>query len=165
MATGTILLPLLGASKWGSNAAPALAFTNGRPYFAFDSAAQESVVFSFRLPSNYSSGPSLLVQWGGSASTTTTDTVRWGCDVGKITPETGGAADSVSYGTANLVDDDILGTTAKRLQLATLTLTNFSSAAAGDYLALKVYRDAAHVNDDLPEDAWLWSLSLEYTTT
>ena len=75
------------------------------------------------------------------------------------------AIDADSFDTINTVSDDILGTTAKRPQTVSLTLTNADSVAAGDYVALRFGRDADNASDDLPEDAWLWAVSLEYTTT
>ena len=89
----------------------------------------------------------------------------WGCEVMASTGDTDGALDSDSYDTINTTTDDILGTTAKRHQSASITLTNFDSGAAGDYVALKFRRDANDAADDLTEDAWLWAVSLEYTTT
>lgn len=164
MATGTILLPILAAVPDATNP-PALVFSTSRPYLAFDATTDEIVYWTFRLPENYASGAALKIQWSGASSTTTSHTVVWGCQVMAMTADTDGAMDSDSYDTANTVSDDILGTTAKRIQGASLTLTNFDSGAAGDYLALKFYRDADNGSDDLAEDAWLWAVSLEYTTT
>ena len=167
MATGTIILPILAAIPDPTNP-PAVAFASGtnRPYLAFDgSSVIEACVWTFRMPADYSSGPTLKIQWSGSSSTTTSHTAVWGCEVMAMTADTDGAMDSDSYDTINTVSDDILGTTAKRIQEASLTLTNADSLAAGDYVALKFRRDADNGSDDLNEDAWLWGLSLEYTTS
>jgi len=163
MATGTILLPLLAAVPDATNP-PALSFVNGRPRLAFDNTTAELIVWTFRMPADYASAPTLAVQWSGSASTTATDTVRWEGEVMKLTPNVDGAADADSYAAANGVSDDILGTTAKRIQEATMTLTNDDGVAAGDMVALRLSRNPAHADDDLGEDAWLWAVSLEYTT-
>lgn len=164
MATGTVILPLLNAVLDPTNP-PAIGFANSAPYLDFDSGTDELIYFAFRLPSDYASGAALKIQWGGVSSTTITHTARWACEVMALTPDTDGDPDTDSYDTANEVDDDILGTTAGRLQEASLTLTNIDSAAAGDYVKLKFYRNANHANDDLAEDARLWALSLEYTTS
>ena len=83
-----------------------------------------------------------------------------------VTGETDAVAmDTDSFDSPNEADDDILGTTAKRPQEVSITLTNFDNGAAGDYLTVRVSRNADHANDDLPEDAWLWAVSLTYTTT
>lgn len=164
MATGTIPLPLLEAVLDSTNP-PAVAFANSAPYLDFDSTTDELIYFTFRLPSDYASGATLKIQWGGVASTTTSHTVRWACEVMALTPDTDGDPDTDSYDTANAVTDDILGTTAGRLQEASLTLTNFDSGAAGDYIKLKFYRDPDGTGDDLAEDARLWALAFEYTTS
>ncbi len=83
-----------------------------------------------------------------------------------VTPESDSVAtESDSYDTANTVDDDILGTTAKRPQEASTSLTNVDSIAANDLVSIRLSRNASHANDDLNEDAWLWAACLEYTTT
>lgn len=167
MATGTILLPIVAAVPDPSNP-PGLNFTGttARPYLAFDgSAAIESCVWTFRMPENYASGLTAKIQWSGSSSTTVSHTVQWTVYVMALTPDTDGAADSDSYDTENVVTDDILGTTAKRIQECSLTLSNADSVAAGDYVAIRLLRDYSDAADDLAEDAWLWGLSLEYTTT
>jgi hypothetical protein len=167
MATGTVILPLLAAVADATNP-PGLSFSTGRPYWAFADAADEVLYFTLRVPADYASAPVLKFQWSGSASTTATETVTWACQVMNMTPDVDGAMDSDAYDTANTVDDDILGTTAKRLQEASMALTNDGSngvLAAEDYIALKVFRDGDGGNDDLTEDAWLWALSLEYTTS
>lgn len=164
MAIATILLPLLAASPDASNA-PAVGFVSGRPYLSFDASTDEIVTWAFRLPQNYASGAALKIQWGGVASVTATHTVFWGCEVMALTPDTDGDPDTDSYDTINTVSDDILGTTAGRLQECSLTLTNADSMAAGDYVSLRFRRDADNASDDLTEDARLWAVALEYTTT
>lgn len=167
MATGTIILPLLSAIADPTNP-PGLAFASGtgRPYLAFDgTAAIEACIWTFRMPENYASGLTAKIQWSGSASTTATDTVQWTVYVMALTPDVDGAADSDSYDVENVVSDDILGTTAKRIQECSLALTNADSVAAGDYVAIRILRDYSDAADDLAEDAWLWGFSLEYTTS
>ena len=166
MATGTVLLPLLAALGDPTNP-PALAFQSGsnRPYLDFDATTDELIVWSFRLPENYASAAALKIQWGGVASSTVTHTVRWAVEVMALTADTDGDPDTDSYDTSNEADDDILGTTAGRIQELSITLTNFDSGAAGDYVAIRLSRNANHANDDLAEDARLWAVSLEYTTS
>jgi len=167
MATGTIILPILAAIP-DPTLPPALKFASGtaRPYLAFDgSASIEKCMWTFRMPSDYASALTAKIQWSGSSSTTVTHTVQWSIFVMALTADTDGAADSDSYDSENVVSDDILGTTAKRIQEASLTLTNADSVAAGDYVAIQLARDYSDAADDLVEDAWLWALSLEYTTS
>jgi len=163
--TGTLLLNLGGAIADPTNP-PAFNTQSGtnRPYWAFDGTATiESVVWVFRMPADYSSGLTAKIQWSGSASTTVTHTVQWTVYIMALTPDVDGAADSDSYDTENVVSDDILGTTAKRIQEASVALSNADSVAAGDYVAVRLLRDYSDAADDLAEDAWLWGFSLEYT--
>jgi hypothetical protein len=167
MATGTIILPILAAIPDPTNP-PGLAFASGtnRPYLTFDGTATiESCVWTFRMPADYASALVAKIGWSGSASTTISETVQWTVYVMALTPDTDGAADSDSYDTENVVSDDILGTTAKRIQEASLTLSNADSVAAGDYVSIRLLRDYSDAADDLTEDAWLWHMSLEYTTS
>ncbi len=166
MATGTILLPLLGGVGDATNPPAAKFTTANRPYLAFDASTDELISWSFRMPENYASALAAKIIWSGSASTTTSHTARWAVEVMATTPETDSVAnDTDSYDSPNEADDDILGTTAKRPQALSITLTNADGVAAGDYVAIRVSRNADHANDDLTEDAWLWAVSLEYTTT
>lgn len=167
MATGTIILPITAAVPDPTNP-PAMAFASGtnRPYLAFDgSATIESCIWTFRMPADYASGLTAKIQWSGSSSTTTSDTVQWTVYVMALTPDVDGAADSDSYDTENVVSDDILGTTAKRIQEASVSLSSADSIAAGDYVAIRILRDYSDATDDLAEDVWLWAFSLEYTTS
>ena len=167
MATGAISLPIMARIPDPTNP-PELKFASGtsRPYLAFDgSAVIESCSWQFRMPTNYASAPVAKIQWSGSASTTVTHTVQWTVYVMALTPDVDGAADSDSYDTENVVSDDILGTTAKRIQEASLSLSNADSVAAGDYVSIRLLRDYSDAADDLAEDAWLWAFSIEYTTT
>lgn len=166
MATASILLPILAANPDPTDP-PAynVTTTTNRPYLAFDASTDEAVVWTFRMPENFASGLTAKIQWSGAASTTVTHTVRWAVEVMAVVPETGGAMDSDGFATSNEADDDILGTTAKRLQEVSITLTNDDGVAPDDYVAIRLARNADHANDDLNEDAWLWAVSLEYTTT
>lgn len=167
MATGTILLPILAAIGDPTNP-PGIAFASGtnRPYLTFDgTAAIEACVWTFRMPENYDSGLNAYIQWSGSSSTTTSHTVQWTVKVMALTPDTDGAADSDSYDSENVVSDDILGTTAKRIQECSVALSNADSVAAGDYVSIQLSRDYSDAADDLAEDAWLWGFTLEYTTS
>lgn len=167
MATGTIILPVAAADPDPTNP-PAFLRQSGtnRPYLAFDgSGTIESCAWTFRMPSDYASGLTAKIQWSGSSSTTTSHTVQWTVFVMALTPDVDGAADSDSYDSENVVSDDILGTTAKRIQECSLALSNADGVSAGDYVAIRLLRDYSDAADDLVEDAWLWALSLEYTTS
>lgn len=162
--TTPINLPLLAGIP-DPAAGPYPAWTTiGRTYLVFDSATAQSVVWTFPVPTDYSSAPLVDLLWSGSTSTTTSHTARWGASLMAVTPETDSVDVSAdSFDTQSEADDDILGTTAKRLQLLTITVSNTDSLAADDYGAVKIQRVSAHANDDLPEDAWLWAARIRYT--
>ncbi len=165
MATGTVVFPLLGGIQ-DDTAPPGIGYAGDRAYLTFDSGTDELITWTFRMPADYASAPVAKVIWSGSSSTTTSHSAVWSVEVMAMTPDTDSVAiDTDSFDTANTVTDDILGTTAKRPQLASITLTNADSVAAGDYVAVRLSRDADNVSDDLSEDAWLWAFALEYTTS
>ena len=162
MATGTIILPILGAVPDATNP-PALAFgtTTSQPYLVFDSATDEIVYWTFRLPTNYASAPVLKVQW--SNSTTATGNAVWSCAVEKVTPnsDTDDMTGAKTFGTQNDATDAGVGT--RELQEASITLTNFQSAAAGDWMIFKLFMDASA--DTIAQDCHVYAVSFEYTTT
>jgi hypothetical protein len=146
---------------------PGLAFstTDGVPYLAFDAGAtNEEVYWTFRLPTDYASGPLLQIQWSNAASDT--GNCRWGCQVHAITPnsDTDDATAARTFGTENTATD--AGVATRRVQEVQMTLTNFDGADAEDLLVLKFYRDSSDAGDTMnTDDAYLWAVSFEYTTT
>lgn len=163
MATGTIELPIYGGIADATNP-PGLTTNSGKPYWLFDASTAEYVTYSFRLPSDYSSAPTVIFHWS-AASTTTSHTVVWSAEVYAYTPDTDTATyPTNSFDTANTVSDDILGTTSDRLQTVSLSLSNFDSGAAGDQVVLRIGRAAADGADDLTGDAKLWNITFQYTT-
>lgn len=164
---GELQLPLAALQGDASNPPQRLWTTNKRPYLAFDSGTDEIAFVTFRVPDNFASAPVLIFQWSpssGSAPGASVDAVRWACEVMVVTPDVDSAAmDADGYDAANEIDDEADNTNAKALKEASLALTNDDSIAAGDYVALKIYRNADHANDTLAEDAWLWSLTFGYT--
>ena len=170
MATGTIILPIRAAQLDPTNP-PARLYASGtlRPYLAFDGGTtDELVTWTFRMPSDYASGLKCIIQWG--ADTATSGDTKWGCVVMAITANTDTAdaeTDSYDTGTPNTITDTHLGTTAGRLHECEITLTsNIDSLTASDYAAFQFYRDASDTtNDTLSGDAFVWAVSLEYTTS
>jgi hypothetical protein len=160
-----IPLPILAASPDPTAAnAPTVGFNSGsnRPYLALDAATDQRAVWTLRLPDNFSSGGELNIQWG--ADTATSGDVVLTAEVMALTPNTDTAdAETDSYDTVNSVTDTHLGTTAGRLHEATITLTNADSMAAGDYIAIRIARDADNASDTLAGDVFIHAVSLEYT--
>ena len=133
---------------------------------AFDATTDESCFFKFNA-TNYGSGDlTLRIRW--YADTGSSANVVWGAAIAAITPNTDTQdAETKAFGTANTVQDTHLGTTAQRLHEAVITITNTDSIAAGDEVALKLYRDAdgTAATDDFAGDANVTSVILEYSDT
>jgi len=143
--------------------APELGFTStsNRPFLVFDAGTDQKAVWQFRLPDDYVGTPELHVIWG--ADTATTGNVVWAAEVMKLTPNTDTTdADTDGYDTANTNTDAHDGTTAGRLHTATITLTNEDSMAAGDYVAIRVSRDADNASDTMAGDAFVHAIEFEY---
>lgn len=164
MATGSILLPVAAATPDPTDPPGSLWTADNVRYLAFDAATPEIILYSFRLPTDFESAPLLQIQWSHSVSST--GNVRWGCQISKVTPnsDTDDMTSTRTFDTENTAAD--AGVATRRLQEVEMTLSNFDSAVAKDNITLKFYRDADDAADTLnSEDAYLWALSLEYTTT
>jgi len=167
MATGTFELHPLQMIGDPTNP-PGLLYTAlNRPYLTFLNTAITSGIYLLpQLPTDYASDLVADIMWSGSASTTVTDSIQWTVYVMAYTPDT----DSVSgitdsFDTENVAADDILGTTAVRIQTLSIALSNDDLAVAGDYLVLRVLRDFNDAADDLAETAYFWGGALRWTTT
>ncbi|MFI6886770.1 hypothetical protein [Streptosporangium canum] len=135
-------------------------------WLAYDAAATESAFWELGA-TVYGSGPITVdVVWG--AATATSGVVRWEAQLAAITPETDTvSAEAKTFATAAAVDDTHLGTTAKRLMRATLTLSagSLDTMASGDELWVKVSRLGGHANDTLAGDALLHKVLLTWSDT
>ncbi|MEV0619607.1 hypothetical protein AB0I81_40255 [Nonomuraea sp. NPDC050404] len=125
-------------------------------WLAFNDSATRDAFWSLSATDYTSGNVTVTILWG--ADTATSGTVRWQAAIAAVTPETDATDPSAkSYGTAVTVDDAHLGTTARRLMRATLTLSGSSldSLAQGDEVWLKISRVGGNVADNLSGDAWL----------
>ena len=149
---------------------PALLSKTGSAFnqdvLAFDASTDEACIFKFNA-TNYGSGSlTLRIRW--YADTGSSGNVVWGVALAAITPNTDTQdAETKTFDTADTVQDTHLGTTAQRLHEAVITIENLNSMAAGDEVALKLYRDAdgTAATDDLTGDANVTSVVLEYSDT
>ncbi|MER7206332.1 hypothetical protein ABT340_04635 [Streptosporangium sp. NPDC000239] len=171
MATGTITLPLSAATLpdgSSSNAAPALQRVKSSaaapsPYFlqaAFDATTKEQIMWSFRMPVDYASGPVLKVQYKMASATTGNVIVE-----GRIAAVSDGDAtdvDAKAFGSANSSSAITVPATAGYLDEITLTLTNADSLAAGDFVIVYLARDA--VSDTATGDMEVVAVAVDYTT-
>lgn len=171
MATRTINLPIsaaLPASGATSNAAPELVTVESsgaspkvRFWEArFDSATNEHLWWAFELPSNYVGTPKVRLNW--KANVTSGD-VRWAAVVAAITPGDADTPNEKAPAAENAQATTVNATEARRLVATEITLTNADSMAAGDWVALCVYRDASDAGDTVnANDAELVSVAFTY---
>lgn len=172
MATGSILLPPGAATLpdgSATNAAPGMqrvksSATAPAPYFlqlAFDAATEEWASWSFRMPADYSSSPVCKVQYK-MASATSGDVI-WVAQLAAVTDGDATDVDAKAFAAANSATVTVPGT-AGHLDEASITMTNADSVAAGDFVVLRVARDADAAGDTATGDAELVAVALTYTT-
>lgn len=175
MATGSILLtPGSAVLPDGStdNVPPGITRRKGSQSGAdihyltcdFDGAGSvpESVYWSFVLPANYASGGSLVLR--GTINSTTGNVARMQAQVGAVTPADTDTPLEHAFSTAATVDITANTTEANRLLSGTITL-NMDSAAAGDIVTIRLFRDPANAGDTHTTDFALIGAEFQYTTT
>lgn len=173
MATGTVALPIGAAvlpDGSASNAAPAIQRVKSSasapsPYFlqaAFDASTKEQVMWSFRMPADYSSAPVLRVQYKMASATTGNVIIE-----GRLAAVSDGDAtdvDAKAFAAANTSSATAVPGTAGHIDDISLTLTNADSVAAGDFVVVYLARDAANASDTATGDMEVVAASLLYTT-
>lgn len=138
-------------------------------WLAYDATAVESAFWELGAINYGASLPSVTVDiiWG--AATATSGVVVWDVQLAAITPETDTASvEAKAYGTTVSVSDTHLGTTARRLMRATLSLTTtaqLDNMANGDQLWVKITRNGASASDTLAGDALLHSGLVTWSDT
>ncbi len=133
--------------------------TARRPVLAFDAGTDETAYWTFAAPANWSS--TLKVRIYYAMASATTNSVVWTASVEAITDGDSTDLDAAeSFDTANAVTDAVPATTAGKLGVAEITLTNHDSSASGDYVRLKVTRDADNASDNATGDAYLLHVEL-----
>jgi hypothetical protein len=174
MATGSIMLSPGAAvlpDGSASNAAPALQRTKSSaaapsPHFlqlAFDAATKEMVMWSFRMPVDYASGPVLKVQYKMASATSGNVIIE-----GRLAAVSDGDAtdvDAKAFAAANTSSATAVPATAGYIDEISLTLTNADSVAANDYVIAYLARDAANASDTATGDMEVIAATLEYLTT
>lgn len=165
MATIYLELPVEQAEFQSS--APAQIFKyNGTnapvPALLFDASTNEHAVWVF-LASKYGSG-NLTCEIDWFADTATSGAVKWGVSIGAVTAliDTQDLT-TKTLATEQTVTDSHLGTTAKRLHRASVTISNLDSLTVGDRVLLKVRRLADDAADTMSGDAALAGLRLSWS--
>jgi hypothetical protein len=132
-----------------SSAAPAWGNVQNRPYLSFDDTTVEGCrSVPFQMPAAYTGSGTLKADVHYIMASATTGTVNFEASVEAFT-----AADAVdldageSFDTANSGSATVPAT-AGHLGVMTITLTNKDSVAAGDYVRLKIERDADDAGSD-----------------
>lgn len=128
---------------------PGFGILQGRPFWAFDADTDEILRSqAFQMPAAYAgSGTLKLDVWYMMASATSGD-VRLVASVEAVTD--GDAVDldaGESFDSDNTATETVPGTAGHPSKL-TITLTNKDSVAAGDYVRIKLSRDANHGSED-----------------
>lgn len=127
----------------------------------FDATTDEHCFFSWRMPSDYASGPVLKLQWMANA---TSNAVVWVAKIGAITPADADTPIEHVQAADNSATTNVNTTEANRLVETSITLTNADSLAAGDLVLLTILRDASAAGDTCTVDAKLVAATVEYTT-
>jgi hypothetical protein len=137
---------------------PQLTHSNGIPVLAYDASTDESAVWSFRLPVGWTGTPNIRVDC--MMATATTGYVDVHVQIMAVTP--GDALDldaTDSYDASNVSGAVTVPATAGYLFTANVTLTSFDSGVAGDWVRLKLWRNAA--GDTAAGDLYIVSVMLE----
>jgi hypothetical protein len=172
MATGSILLSPGSAvlpDGSASNAAPAVQRVKSSaaapsPYFlqlAFDATTEEQVMWSFRMPADYSSAPVAKVQY--KMASATTGGVAFEARIAAVTDGDATDVDAKAFAAAN-VGTATVPATAGHLDEVSITMTNADSVAAGDFVVVYLNRDPAHASDTATGDCEVIACALAYTT-
>ena len=125
-------------------------------------ATGEAAHFKFEAVDYGSGNLTIDIIW--SSDSDDSGDATWSAELAAYTPETDtGSWFTKSLATANTVTDSHLGTTARRLHRASITLSNLDSIAAGDECELKISRSAS--GDTLTGEIFLHEVSITYSDT
>ena len=126
----------------------------------FDASTDESIYWTnLIVDDSYSSVDSMHVFLYFSMVSATSGNVVWGIQIMAVT--SGDAADinTDSYDTANLTTVSVPGTAGYMVRTV-IYLGNRDSVDGGDYLRIKVYRDADNASDTATGDAELLAIAI-----
>jgi len=126
----------------------------------FDDTTVEHAVWQFRMPDDY--GGNLVAKIQYTMASATSDKVDFEVSVMAVSGGDAQDLDANSYDTANAANATVPGT-AGYLGELTITLTNDDDVAAGDYVRIKLERDADDATDDTATgDCEVRNVVLEY---
>lgn len=131
---------------------------------SFDASTEETCYFAF-LATAYGSG-NITVTANWYADTATSGDIIWGCALAAITQNTDTQdVETKAFATAQTATDSHLGTAGQRLHNIDITVSNLDSVASGDWVVLKLYRDADAAGDTMTGDGHLLSVRVSYSDT
>ena len=172
MATSELLLPFADREDPASNApqdtiitsaasATTNAFQTEIPVLLFDATTDENTSWAYKVPANYVSGGTLILQWLCTGDQS--GNVVW---KGSIYVATANSSDIDTSAAFNTVDTQTtaLPATAGHFTTTSIALTS-PGLAADRYMILMVGRDASHASDTASTDAQLISVSFSYTSS
>lgn len=164
MATGTIILPVQSAKIGGAFVSTGAQIEGGAGQWKllYDASQGETGIWQFRLPANYSTTPTIKLQYVMASATS--GGVVFDVDIMAVSD-----GDAVGIGTASFdainTGSAIVANTAGYMQELSLTLLTVDSMLAGDLVCLRVTRDVADAGDTATGDMQLLAASFEYTTS
>lgn len=132
-----------------------------RKVLAYDSATVEGAISGWRrVPASYTGAGTLKAKLSYAMASATSGSVDWDVYVECVTPGDALDTSTDSFDSANGGSDTVPGT-AKYPDEVTITLTNKDSMAAGDWVRIKVERDADDgTNDTASGDAYLLGVTI-----
>lgn len=129
----------------------------------FDATTKEYAFWNVPMPSNWDASTLTYKVYWTTSSSTSTHTAVFG-----LAALARGDAETIdtAYGTAIEVSDDATATANQVLISAeSAALTVGGTAAAGDYVVFRLYRDPANGSDDLNVDARVLAVRILYGVT
>lgn len=130
----------------------------------YDAAADEAAFWKIDAALYGSGNITCDILW--QADNATSGNIVWETAIAAITPDTDSQdATTKAFATAQNVTDSHLGTTGKRIMIATITITNLDSITASDIVWVRIKRLGSNGSDTMANDAWLLQARLTYSDT
>lgn len=157
--TKKVMIPAQAmAVHTGSVALTQVGSGNAKGY-AFDAAADEAVTITWEIPANWASGTDVNVYLHYAANATSGASV-WNLTYNSLSE----GEDTAAAGTTVAVTDTT-NATANYLNITTALAMANAGLAAGDFVTLKILRDADNAADTLAVDAILLGAEIIYTAS
>ena len=147
-------LALLGGGKTANP--PGILWTSGgRPLLTFDDTTDETIIRTWRMPDEYTTGLRFKVQYSMASATTNNVAIR----VEIMAASSGDNIVTGSFDTINVSADQAVPASAGNMAEITITPTNLDSLAGGDYIAVVIGRENGTSGTNAAGDMYWWSLT------